>query len=445
MEEINGEFVMKGCSEDDPDRLDEPEQLVDLLSKVGFLPLFSNTIPGFSVEEHTIAAHWWTGEESDPWEWRHVLSSHPNIAYGKFFGKKAGFIHRDWFPAFANYRRNGYDFEALYDDGLAPFKWKSAMDLFEFDDSMVGRLIPAMDVPHENIKTDLQMRTYLIIYEFYQKRNKKGEPYGWHYARLGTPETKWGYDFITSCYSAPPEDSWRAIKSNFLSLYPDADEKEIWSLLGMRTLSHEPTKPSNAGKRTMPPYPDGLISEIGGISLPLNDDQLAGLQHALTTLKDKEQKILKLRFEEGSTWVQVGKQLGISSSRVQQLAARAIRKLQHPNRSIFLRYGLDGTRTFRESQINGAISEDLRALPIPELGLPTRVANALLKADLKTVGQVYDMLMIRTEELMRLRNFGASSTVELLKKLREYGIHIEFVGVPAPGGETVMVAQLMED
>ena len=41
MEEINGEFIMKGCAEDDPSRLDTPEELVSLLSRIGFLPLFS--------------------------------------------------------------------------------------------------------------------------------------------------------------------------------------------------------------------------------------------------------------------------------------------------------------------------------------------------------------------------------------------------------------------
>ena len=240
MEEINGEFIMKGCVEDDPSRLDTPDQLVNLLRSAGFLPLFSNTIPGFSVEEHTLAEHWWTGEDSDPWQWRHVLSSHPEIAYGKFFGKKAGFIHKDWFPVFANYRRNGYDFDALYDDGLAPYKWKNTMDLFSLDDALIDKVIPASEVANEGIKSDLQMRTYLIIYDFRQKRNKKGELYGWHLAQLSTPETKWGYDYITSSYAENPLISWKKIQDNVMSRFPEADDKEVWSLLGMRVLSHEP-------------------------------------------------------------------------------------------------------------------------------------------------------------------------------------------------------------
>ena len=192
---------MNGCAPDDPNRLDTAEQLVALLRTVGFLPLFSNAIPGFSVEERVPADRWWTDEESDPWAWRHMLADHPEIAYGKFFNRKAGFLHKDWFPVFASYRRNGYDFDALCDDELAPYKWKNAMEQFFLDDQLVGKVLPASDIKEESIKTDLQMRTYLITMGFTQKRNKKGQPYGWHLATLGTPETKWGYDFVTSAYS----------------------------------------------------------------------------------------------------------------------------------------------------------------------------------------------------------------------------------------------------
>lgn len=74
MKEINGQFIMDGCAPDDPNRLDTAEQLVALLRTVGFLPLFSNAIPGFSVEERVPADRWWTDEESDPWAWRHMLA-----------------------------------------------------------------------------------------------------------------------------------------------------------------------------------------------------------------------------------------------------------------------------------------------------------------------------------------------------------------------------------
>ena len=48
-----------------------------------------------------------------------------DVAYGKFFDKKAGFISREWLPYFLNFRRDGYDFDALWEDGKASYKQKT--------------------------------------------------------------------------------------------------------------------------------------------------------------------------------------------------------------------------------------------------------------------------------------------------------------------------------
>ena len=117
MDTIDGVWYMKGCRRNDPGCLHSPEDLRALVRKIGFLPLFSNAVPGFSVEEHTPANDWWTDGPGDPWAWRQVLAPEEDIAYGKFFDKKAGFVSREWFPVFANYRRDGYDYEGLYEDG----------------------------------------------------------------------------------------------------------------------------------------------------------------------------------------------------------------------------------------------------------------------------------------------------------------------------------------
>ena len=69
---------------------------------------------------------------SDPWEWRIILSRDPSIAYGKFFNKSAGFVSKGFFPTFANYRRNGYDFDSLFEDELASYRAKKIMDRFRF-------------------------------------------------------------------------------------------------------------------------------------------------------------------------------------------------------------------------------------------------------------------------------------------------------------------------
>ncbi|MBO4865298.1 MAG: hypothetical protein J5582_01830 [Ruminococcus sp.] len=248
METINGEWIMKGCAENDPQRLKTVDDLLSLVRRIGFLPLFESGITGFSVEERTTAASWWMGNaDTDPWEWRIILSAHPEIAYGKFFDKRAGFIHKDFFPVFANYRRNGYDFEAMFDDELASYRAKKVMDAFKLNDESVGKEIMSNELKDiagfgkngteknfSGILTELQMQTYLIMSDFRQKKNKKGETYGWHIAVMGTPETKWGYDFTTSAYHDNPSDSWEKIVSQVKCFFRDADEKQIKKLLAIK-------------------------------------------------------------------------------------------------------------------------------------------------------------------------------------------------------------------
>lgn len=247
MEVIDGQFYMKGCEWDDPARIRNIEELICRIQECGFLPLFSNSIEGFSVEEYTPPSTWWTGDPaSDPWEWRQILARDERVVYGKFFGKKAGFVAKEWFPVFANYRRNGYDFDALFEDEMASYRQKKIMDVFALDDQAVGRELMSYEIKElagfgkggeknfDGVLADLQMQTYLIVSDFRQKRNRKGQAYGWHIAAIETPETKWGYEFVSSGYREEPVESWRRIITFMIQQYPDAAEEGILKELGIR-------------------------------------------------------------------------------------------------------------------------------------------------------------------------------------------------------------------
>ncbi len=98
-------WVMRGLNEDDPSCIKTADTLAGYIEAVGFLPLFRNSVPGFSVEEHVSSASWWTEDPArDPWMWRMELASCGRFIYGKLFNHCAGFVSRDWFPAFANLR-----------------------------------------------------------------------------------------------------------------------------------------------------------------------------------------------------------------------------------------------------------------------------------------------------------------------------------------------------
>ena len=215
------------------------EELIRVVDEIGFLPLFRNAVPGFSVEDHTAIGNWWTGrEDSDPWEWRRLLSDSGRVAYGKFFDRKAGFISLSWFPSFANWRRDGYDFDAWWEDEKAPYRQKKIMDLFldggemyTFDIKRKAGFGPDGEKNFEGVITDLMMETYLVIRDFRCRLNRQGQPYGWHVGVMTTPESLWGYDLVTSAYREGPQDSRDKIYGRLREVCPWAEEKQLLRVL----------------------------------------------------------------------------------------------------------------------------------------------------------------------------------------------------------------------
>lgn len=234
-----GSWIMRGLDWDDPYRIRTWRELINWVNEVGFLPLFSNEVPGFSAEEHCSPLFWWTGDsEQDPWEWRELIAASGEAAYGKFFDNKAGFVSREWFPYFANARRNGYDFDAAWDDELVQCRHKAIMDHFADGGEHPGfELKKAAGFGRDGYKnfdgciTTLQMQTYLIIRKFECRRNKRGVSYGMPVSYYQKPEDLWGYDHITRAYREDPSVSAERIYARARELFPEGSEEALHNVL----------------------------------------------------------------------------------------------------------------------------------------------------------------------------------------------------------------------
>lgn len=238
----NGTWIMYGVDWNDPECIHNVNEAINYINEIGFLPLFKNDIPGFSLEERTVPGYWWSEDaEHDPWIWREIIARSKKIAYGKFFDKKAGFISLEWLPVFANYRRDGYDFDALYDDGKAPLKHKKIMLNFMDEKSeseiLSNELKKLSNFGKDGEKgfdgaiTTLMMQLYLCNCDFRKRKNKKGEEYGWNVAEYATPEHLWGYKTVTANYKEDPKESWEKIVNHIHDVYPIATDKQIKKLL----------------------------------------------------------------------------------------------------------------------------------------------------------------------------------------------------------------------
>ncbi len=218
--------------------LTSPEAIRKTVEDLGFLPFFRNEIPGWSIEEHTPPELWFT-DRPGPWEWKGPVASSESCVYGKFCRGRAGFISWDWFPAFANYRRDGYDFDARYDDGLASHRDKLVFDLLAERGALPSKELKRLagygkdgEKGFDGLITRLQMQTYVIISDFYYAMDRHGREYGWGIARYATPEARFGPNWLAEAYREDPAASRRQVYAHLQGLFPQATEKQLRRLLG---------------------------------------------------------------------------------------------------------------------------------------------------------------------------------------------------------------------
>ncbi len=195
------------------DRIECQEDLLSIVEETGFLPLFRGEIAGFSVEDLCDPALWFQDDVDGPWEWKGPIARSKRCMYGKFFGGKAGFVAAEWVPDFVNYRRNGYDFDARCDEGLAPKRDAYLYETVAAEGTLLSKRLKQLcnyrkggNTGFDTVITRLQMQTYVCIADFVYERDRHGKPYGWGVAEYTTPEFLFG-DRAAAAYRRRPEDS----------------------------------------------------------------------------------------------------------------------------------------------------------------------------------------------------------------------------------------------
>ncbi len=208
------------------------------INKYGIIPYFANLIPGFSIEEHVSPDVWFSSEEG-VWEWKGPVIRESECAYGKFFDNKAAFVSMEWYPDLANYRRDGYDFDARFDDGLASVREKELYDLLAEHEPILSKGLKIRGnygkegkKGFDSLITRLQKLGYVVISDFVYMQDKKGKTYGWGVSEYSTPEKLFRESFTDRVYIRSPEESRERLFSHIKDMFPVVKEEDIYRFLG---------------------------------------------------------------------------------------------------------------------------------------------------------------------------------------------------------------------
>jgi hypothetical protein len=191
---------------------------------------------GWDNEPPDSLIRWHTGDsEYDPWEWRmRVLDERDDIAYGKVFFRKAGYVTREWEPYFLAARRKGLTFDETYSDGVISNEAKRIYSVLREGISMPFHALKQLAGFGKEDKTkferglvELQMRLFITMCGRQQKVSQRGEEYGWSSTVFCTTEQFWDDDVFAEAAKISTGEAAEAITERVYRLNPAADAKKI--------------------------------------------------------------------------------------------------------------------------------------------------------------------------------------------------------------------------
>lgn len=205
-------------------------------------------------------------------------------------------------------------------------------------------------------------------------------------------------------------------------------------------------------------YPRNLMFAIGFDPVEMMKYPTDGIDYVLSTLTEREQKVIQLRFVDGLSLKDTGKAFNVTQERIRQVEAKALRKLRHPVRADIIKEGLAAVKAKEEAKGRLArATEELNAeiekvrketkllQEIMATGRPKAEAEAVIREHknwnvdienmdlsvrayncLKRAGfnKVCDLVGMTREKFMKVRNLGRKSMEEVIDKLKLWGIEV---------------------
>ena len=183
-------------------------------------------------------------------------------------------------------------------------------------------------------------------------------------------------------------------------------------------------------------YPQNLIYDVLGKTSDAPDID-ASVEYILSArlterdsarLTEREASMLKMRYKDLMTYNEISKKYNLTANRIAQIIAKVQRKLRHPKNSKYLTLGVAGIMANEKEKLLMKLQENKKQgkklaehYTIEELDLSIRSTNCLLRAGLRTAG---DVLNLGANGLMEVRNLGKRSYDEIVDRLEALGFDV---------------------
>lgn len=210
--------------------------------------------------------------------------------------------------------------------------------------------------------------------------------------------------------------------SRMLSIFQD-------TINGISSLAPTPPPKKTAKKLLLKlSYPQNLLTVLheddtfhAGISTEPTADIEAGLEYAIAQLQERQQEIIKKRYQARNTLNEIGKQYGLTGNRIREIEVKALYTLRTRPLVGYLVYGKKGYDTIKEEAKNRKPIEDaslLLEISIFNLDLSVRSANNLVRAGLRTIG---DLVNLSAGQITAIKNLGEKNRTEIAHCLYKLG------------------------
>lgn len=206
-------------------------------------------------------------------------------------------------------------------------------------------------------------------------------------------------------------------------------------------------------------YPRNLMFAIGFDPVEMMKYPTDGIDYVLSTLTEREQKVIQLRFVDGLSLKDTGKAFNVTQERIRQVEAKALRKLRHPSRANIIKEGLTAVKAKEEAkgrlarateelnvEIEKVRKETKLLQEIMATGRPKAEAEAVIREHFKNwnvdiddmdlsvraynclkragFNKVCDLVGMTREKFMKVINLGRKSMEEVIEKLKLWGIEV---------------------